>query len=179
MIVEPTSDIVLDVLQAADPSAQRAAMEKLNAARSAGGDFGAALDSQAVSLAGSQASLDASSATMARDKVRLTELGSAAGRARINRSSSSTEVYRKFEAFVLQVFIGEMLPEGAHDVYGKGVAGGIWRSMLAEQLGSQLAKGGGIGIAKRLAAAHPPVQEDTNAKPGRAEMGARRGDVGV
>lgn len=164
MIVTPPSDIVLDVLQAADPTAQRAAAEKLNAARSAGGDFGATFDTQVVDgKAGS--SLNASTATLARDQVRLAELGSAT----VQRASNSpADVYRKFEAFVLQVFIGEMLPEGAHDVYGKGVAGGIWRSMLAEQLGAQLAQGGGIGIAKQLSAAHPPVQADANSKSGQS-----------
>lgn len=31
--------------------------------------------------------------------------------------------------------------------------------MLAEQLGNQLAKGNGIGIAKQLAAAHPATPD--------------------
>jgi Rod binding domain-containing protein len=39
--------------------------------------------------------------------------------------------------------------------FGKGVAGDVWRSMLAEQLGNAVAKSGGVGIAKFLAAAHP------------------------
>jgi peptidoglycan hydrolase FlgJ len=48
-----------------------------------------------------------------------------------------------------------MLPKESEEVFGKGTAGGVWKSMLAEQLGNQLAKGNGIGIAKQLAAAHP------------------------
>ncbi len=40
-------------------------------------------------------------------------------------------------------------------MYGKGNAGGIWKSMLAEQIGTQIAKAGGIGIAKMLNASHP------------------------
>src|SRR5258708_33015375 len=48
-----------------------------------------------------------------------------------------------------------MLPRGSAVNFGKGVAGDVWRSMLAEQLGTAVAKSGGVGIAKFLAAAHP------------------------
>jgi Rod binding domain-containing protein len=63
--------------------------------------------------------------------------------------------YRKFEAFVLQTFIESMLPRGSAVNFGQGVAGDVWRSMLAEQLGTAVAKSGGVGIAKFLVAAHP------------------------
>ncbi len=55
----------------------------------------------------------------------------------------------QFEAFVLQCFIEPMLPS-ADGVYGGGTAGGFWKSMLAEKLAVEMAKGGGIGIAARL-----------------------------
>ncbi|WP_338305220.1 rod-binding protein, partial [Bradyrhizobium ottawaense] len=71
------------------------------------------------------------------------------------KAPASGEVYRKFEAFILQTFVETMLPKESEQVFGKGTAGGVWKSMLAEQLGSQLAKGNGIGIAKQLAAANP------------------------
>ena len=41
MIVTPTSDLVLDVLDAADPVTQRAATAKLDALKSSGADFAA------------------------------------------------------------------------------------------------------------------------------------------
>ena len=47
MIVTATPDLVLDVLQAADPVTQRAATAKLDASRPSDADFGVALDSQA------------------------------------------------------------------------------------------------------------------------------------
>ncbi len=47
------------------------------------------------------------------------------------------------------------MPEKSETVYGKGNAGGIWKSMLSEQIGAQIAKAGGIGIARMLNAAHP------------------------
>jgi Rod binding domain-containing protein len=62
----------------------------------------------------------------------------------------SLEVYQKFEAMILQSFIGDMLPTDSEQLYGKGTAGEIWKGMMAEQLGAVLSKGGGIGIAARM-----------------------------
>ena len=67
--------------------------------------------------------------------------------------SSNRDVYRKFEAFILQMFVESMLPKDASEVFGKGTAGTVWRSMLAEQIGNEMAKGNGIGIAQQLAKA--------------------------
>jgi Rod binding domain-containing protein len=63
--------------------------------------------------------------------------------------------YRDFEAFVLQSFVQSMLPNEAEDVFGRGTAGAMWKGLLAEQLGKQLARSGGIGIAAAVAKAHP------------------------
>ena len=41
------------------------------------------------------------------------------------------ESYRKFEAMVLQNFLKYMMPNDSEDVYGKGMAGDIWKSMSA------------------------------------------------
>ena len=67
----------------------------------------------------------------------------------------TSDAPKEFEAFFLQSFIQEMLPKDAEGVYGSGVAGDIWRSMLSEQLGNQLAKSGGVGIANSLAISRP------------------------
>lgn len=63
--------------------------------------------------------------------------------------------YRNFEAFVLQSFIQSMLPHDAQGVFGQGTAGEMWKGLLAEQLGKQLARAGGIGIAKQIYKSHP------------------------
>jgi hypothetical protein len=154
MTVAPVNDLVLDVLQSADPVTQRAAAAKLEALKSAGADFGAELG-EAASAAGVTG--DQSAKTADAGAV----LGATGpGAARVVNAPPSGDVYRKFEAFVLQIFVETMLPEQAQDIFGKGTAGGIWRSMLAEQLGNQLAQGKGIGIAKQLAAAHPAPDDD-------------------
>jgi flagellar protein FlgJ len=72
------------------------------------------------------------------------------------------DAYGKFEAFVLQSFLESMLPKNATAVFGKGSAGEFWRSMLAEKLGTELARSGQVGIAQRLAegashASQPPA----------------------
>jgi flagellar protein FlgJ len=72
------------------------------------------------------------------------------------RSASSIEspraddATRKFEAFIMQSWIQTILPSQDHGFFGQGAAGGIWRSMLAEQIGNQVARAGGIGLKKML-----------------------------
>jgi Rod binding domain-containing protein len=63
---------------------------------------------------------------------------------------STRDVPKEFEAFVLQTFIQEMLPKNAEGVYGSGIAGDIWKSMLSEKLAFEVAERGGIGIADQV-----------------------------
>ncbi|TYL95651.1 rod-binding protein [Bradyrhizobium rifense] len=153
MIVTPTSDVVLDVLDAADPVTQRAATAKLDALKSSDADFAATMDAEATKAAAA----DQSAA-----KVVEAQSGVVNGPpVQVIKKPGPDEVYRKFEAFILQTFVETMLPKESEEVFGKGTAGGVWKSMLAEQLGAQLAKGKGIGIAKQLASAHPPGPDVT------------------
>ncbi|MCP3464126.1 rod-binding protein [Bradyrhizobium sp. CCGUVB23] len=161
MIVTPTPDVVLDVLEAADPVTQRAATAKLDALKSSDADFAATMQTEATraaSVAGDQVAAKTPEASL--------DSTNAAAPVRVIKAPSSGDVYRKFEAFVLQVFVETMLPQNAQDLFGKGTAGGIWRSMLAEQLGNQLAQGKGIGIARQLASAHPAAADGKSEKAG-------------
>jgi len=63
----------------------------------------------------------------------------------------------ELEAFVLQHFVEAMLPREAESVYGRGTAGAFWKSMLAEHVARELARSGGVGIA-RVVAPHGPGQ---------------------
>ncbi len=69
------------------------------------------------------------------------------------------EALQKFEAMVLQTFLQSMLPQDAENVYGGGIAGDMWKSFLAQELGQQMAKAGGIGIADRILADHYMAQD--------------------
>ncbi len=122
MAISTPGDIVLDVVRAADPATAATARTKLAtlANRAGGAEFSAAAG----------------------------ERFAAAGAA--TRSAATPDTFAKFEAMVLQTFIQSMLPKEADAVYGEGVAGEMWQSVLAEQLGNALAQRGGIGIADRI-----------------------------
>jgi len=64
------------------------------------------------------------------------------------------ETYRKFEAMVLSTFVQSMLPKEAGAVYGEGLSGDMWKSLLSQQLGTVIAERGGVGIADSLLKDH-------------------------
>ncbi|WP_132255146.1 rod-binding protein [Methylobacterium segetis] len=147
MSISPPTDIVLDVARAAEPARAEAAAAKL----SLPGDPAAFTDAVRAASAALHMPLDA----------RGTLTGLQNGTA---LSGPSTDPYRKFEGLVLQQFVEAMMPEKSETVFGKGHAGGIWKSMLAERIGEQIAKAGGVGIARMLDKAHPAASPSANAQ---------------
>lgn len=71
----------------------------------------------------------------------------------VYRGSRSGELstVQKFEGFVLRSFVESMLPSDNSSFFGTGTAGKIWKSMLAERIGDEMAGAGGIGIADMIA----------------------------
>jgi Rod binding domain-containing protein len=122
--------------------------ERLSALSSAGAaspaDFAAALQS-AESAATPAPSMVGPGSDM---RARFADAGLA-----VDQRAHKAEV--QFESVLLNNFIGEMLPKDAPDAFGKGVAGDMWRSMLAEKIADQLAGAGTLGIGRRLFATHP------------------------
>lgn len=133
MAISPPSDLVLDVVKAADPASVQAAQDKLRASRAA-----TAARSLTEQGAGFDTTLD-----------RLDGTASGLGNAQSKKLKSIPEAYHKFEAMVLQNFVSSMLPEN-EEVYGKGNAGEMWKSMMAEQFAGAIAKSGGVGIADQM-----------------------------
>ena len=92
--------------------------------------------------------------------------------------------FRRFEAMVLQTFIQNMLPKDGAAVYGKGMAGEMWKSMLAEKVAGVVAERGGIGIADRMlggryAAEAKPVAEAVAAsEPSQAKAATNAPEAG-
>lgn len=124
MAISSTTDIIMDVVRAADPEAVGKAREKLEAIASARAP---------------------------------TEAFDAAGRIpapRLDAKGKVPDIFVKFEAMILQNFMQSMLPEESEAVYGAGLAGDMWRSLLAQELATQTAKAGGIGIAARVLGNH-------------------------
>jgi peptidoglycan hydrolase FlgJ len=158
MTVAPVSDLIVDVMAAADPGSQRVAASKLERL-AADQNFAAAVDEKIEAGGLQQSGASAAAGVVPRSNA----LDDGAGHATIVKTANSdSAVYRKFEAFILQMFVESMLPKDASDVFGKGTAGTIWRSMLAEQIGNEMAKGNGIGIAKQLAKARYPADAPGN-----------------
>jgi hypothetical protein len=151
MTVAPVAnDLITDVINAADPAAQRNAasrLERMTPAQQA--EFASVLKGE---FTAGQAQ---SPAAPLGAPVPTTPM--------IRQSEGSNGVYRKFEAFVLQMFVEAMLPKDSEQVFGKGSAGNIWRSMMAEQIGNEVAKGKGIGIAQQLAKSRAAATPGTEA----------------
>src|SRR5579872_2556039 len=148
--INPPSDIVLDVLNAADPLRSEAATQRLTAlGAGASDDFTKALDAvQTKPLPPVVGMADA--------RQRLLDKATAA-----DKKAAHAKV--ELEATLLNILVGEMLPKDAPGVYGQGTAGDVWRSMLGDQIAHQIAKSGELGIAKRLFATHPLARENGGA----------------
>jgi len=73
---------------------------------------------------------------------------------RPGRVQKVPDAAEKFEAFVLQSFIQEMMPETSEGVFGSGISGDFWKSMMSEKIAEQVAARGSLGIADAVRAGH-------------------------
>lgn len=129
MAISTHGDLVLDVVRAADPAAAEAARAKL-----------------------------ANTAAAKSDQSEFSVSETRPANAPVARSAKE-DAFTKFEAMVLQTFIQQMMPQDTKSVYGEGMAGEMWQSMLAEQIAKQVAERGGIGIADRIIRPHYEERE--------------------
>jgi flagellar protein FlgJ len=163
MAFNPSTDVVQEVLNAADPLSASLATQRLNALASSnapGADFSADLDRMARPAPAIPAPLE--SAADARSH--LAEMA--------NGPNKLSQAKIQFEAMMLSPLVNEMLPKDASDVFGSGTAGDMWRSMLAEQVSQQIAKSGRLGLGRRLFATHELAPRDGSAHPGGAVKAA-------
>lgn len=137
MSIQTATDLILDVVKAADPAVAQKAEAMLEAAS-------ARRSGQAAATPAFEQQLLASA-----DPSAVMAPARPAAEGAVDPNAKS---FQRFEAMILQNFIGSMLPQDSEELYGKGTAGEIWKGMMAEQLGAALAKGGGIGIAERMLA---------------------------
>jgi flagellar protein FlgJ len=147
MAISPPSDIVLDVVRAADPTRQQVAFERLQRMGSgvAGTQFAAAVDEAAPA---------ASAPGLAGAREKFASLAPAKLHSAANTAETkSAKTMQQFEAQVISTFIEQMMPEASANNFGSGTAGGVWRSMLSEQIANQVAKAGVLGIREKVEAA--------------------------
>lgn len=149
--MDPKSDILLGVSNAADPARFREAVSKLRALSTDQGEFSAMLTSNTPS--GRTAAQSAFVSRGPEDALTPPSSSATPGSKAVVASNSAGigDIFNKLEAFIMQTFIQSMLPKEAPAVYGKGTAGDVWKGMLAEKMGNEVAKSGQLGIAKRLA----------------------------
>src|SRR5580698_59128 len=145
MSFNPRTDVVLEVASAADPSRATLAAQRLNALAGPNAptaDFAADLDR--VAKPGSATTAPLPGGADARSRLAEAQ----GGPDKMNQAKT------QFEAMMLNSFVSELLPKDTGEVFGQGTAGDMWRSMLAEQVSTQIAKSGKLGLAKRLFATH-------------------------
>jgi Rod binding domain-containing protein len=161
MAIDASSDIVMEVAKAADPARAAAAAQRLNALAGAAGadaaDFADTLAATAPAAASEPAAIDA--------RARFAAAADAAG-------EKAAKVKTEFESVMLNTFVSEMLPKDASTVFGQGLAGDMWKSMLADQVSRQMAKSDALGIGKRLFATHPLAASEALEKAQRADAAA-------
>jgi len=135
MAISPVSDLILDVARAADPQKASAAARTLNA--------GAASENFSATLSQAAPAVDMSNYAYRNPAASITPAMTPARKAQVG-----------LESVLLKGMIEEMLPKDAAEVYGSGVAGDVWRSMLSEKIADEVAKSGALHIADRLFATH-------------------------
>jgi peptidoglycan hydrolase FlgJ len=145
MAFNPSTDVILEVASAADPSRATVAAQRLNALAGSNvptADFAADLNRAASATGATTAPLP--NAADMRSHLRAEPGG----------SDKLGQAKTQFEAMMLNSFVSEMLPKDTGEVFGQGMSGDMWRSMLAEQVSTQIAKSGKLGLARRLFATH-------------------------
>jgi peptidoglycan hydrolase FlgJ len=177
MAISIVSDLVLDVVKAANPERARiaqAGLQRGQSVTSSGREFadaentvkrnpgiGRFLATDIVgdvvnaanssklknSIAQLAGTSDPAGVDMASLVLNANDSDAAAGKA----VNPKEKAYQQFEASVLRNFVEEMLPKSTENVYGEGTAGNVWRSMQADFMSQELANSGGIGIASTLA----------------------------
>lgn len=140
MTIFPATDLVTDVASAADPERVKAAVARL-----------ADLSSRKVDprefaalVAGAKGGAPTEAARTRTADATVAATNSAAAIAQ------PSDPAQKFEAYIIQTCLQTILPQSGQGYFGRSAGSDVWRSMVAEQLGEQIAKAGGFGLHKML-----------------------------
>lgn len=144
MSIFPPTDLVTEVARAADPQRLSAAVHRLS---EISGARLHAKDDFAEAITGVDG--------VAGGAVANSAAARAGGPPRVTQHTKSTDskaqgATRQFEAFIIQSCLETILPKADQATFGSGSAGGIWRSIMAEKIGDQIAKAGGLGLQRLL-----------------------------
>ncbi len=131
MAINPPSDLVLDVANAADPATLQASVEKLRSLAAARVEAQTRLSRETF-------------ASIQQAGTPTVSIGST------HAPDKQNAAYKKFESFMLQSFVESMFTGDNQAVFGQGIAGDYWKSMMSEAVAKKMADAGGIGVAKML-----------------------------
>jgi flagellar protein FlgJ len=142
MSIFPATDLVIDVGRAADPAKKADAVQRLEriSVSSHGLDEIPKTEHSPLNFPKKLSSISLSARSSPTVAIS----------AHPDKDDSAV-AFKKFEAFLLQTWLEVLLPKENGGAYGHDNAGGVWRSLMAEQLGDQLAKSDCIGIGRLLA----------------------------
>jgi len=140
MSIFPAADIVSDVARAANPARAQIAISRLQKAAAMRADNG----DRHQDFPGAPASRAASGLSSNQAPQRI--------------EAGPDTPARKFEAFLLQSWLEIILPASEGGFFGNGGESSVWRSLMAEQLGDQLARSGGIGLQKMIGRDYGPTE---------------------
>ncbi len=163
MSISPPSDLILDVMKAADPQRVQEAALRLKdmvAARAAAAETGAGKWKESLRMAGfspagagrkiSAPHPDAASGTRS-PADSTTNMAVTQARTRPQDAvRRMREGYAALEGVVLENMLDGMLGGSGSSVFGEGLAGEYWKSMMARAIASQVARRGGMGLAEAL-----------------------------
>ncbi|MGI6246121.1 MAG: rod-binding protein [Pseudochelatococcus sp.] len=164
MAVSVPVDIVMDVARAADPARFRSAVNALGSGElRSGEDYARVARDVAHAFAQSPADGAREGGTSASGSGFRPVFDVERARLRLGGRDGAADVYQQFEAVTLQKFVEAILPQKA-SWFGGGFAGDMWKSLLAQQMAEELARSGGIGIARAVRDAHPGLDEGVSAR---------------
>lgn len=138
MSINPPSDILLDVARAADPAKSTAAAERLSRLAADGGvdkaQFADVLGGVAEPRPAPLPAIAAPRfANQAPEKA---------------KDIAETKAYQGIAALLLENLVENMLPE-SDEFFGQEAGADVWRSMLAQELGTNLSKNLDLGIGPK------------------------------
>ena len=151
MAISVSTDLVMDVLNAAKPSSIAAADAALKAVKTSPVEIAAAGEKFANELMSSISKAEPEAMKMDASDLR-----------RSFETPNQADAHIKFESMVLHQFVQHMLPSEGSVIFGEGMSGEVWKGMMAQQIGDSIAKGGGIGIAEKMLAQKQNVQNIPN-----------------
>ncbi|WP_084705028.1 rod-binding protein [Beijerinckia mobilis] len=138
--IQPPSDIVLDVANAAGAPSSSPLFDRLRSASAIPSTEKASFSTLMEDVAAGD-----------KRSSSILPLFSPQPKFEAHTGDTKTKVFKDLEAVLLRNFIESMLPKDMSDIYGHGSAGDMWKSMLADQLSKELSKRIDLGLSRTAA----------------------------